>query len=346
MLICMRSFLHKLRQHAAPRAAITLAALSCLAACAFLAALCFGSTSLDLGAALRACLAGDSSSAAYRILVYVRLPRALGALLAGAALATAGVLIQAVLQNPMAAPNVIGVNAGAGFVAVLLTALFPSAVGLLPMGAFLGALATCLLIWLIAAISGAERVTITLVGVAVGSILTAGINAVKTLFPDSLYDVTSFLVGGLSGVTYRALTPAWQMILGGLLLSLLLARRADLLSLGDEVAAGLGLSVRRNRFFLLLLAALLAGAAVSFAGLLGFVGLLVPHILRRFTGNRHRLLLPAAALGGSSLVLLADTLSRVLFAPYELPVGILLSLLGGPFFILLLLSGRRYLHDA
>lgn len=342
MPIFMRSFLHKPKH----RAAVLLVLLALITATAFLLALCLGSTALDLGAALRAWLAGDHSAAAYRILVYVRLPRALGALLSGAALAAAGVLIQAVLQNPMAAPNVIGVNAGAGFVAVLLTALFPAAVELLPIGAFLGALGTCLLIWLIASTSGAGRVTVTLVGVAVGSILTAGINALKTLFPDSLYDVTAFLVGGLSGVTYRTLTPAWYLILAGLMLSLLLARRADILSLGDEVAAGLGLAVRRSRFLLLLLAALLAGSAVSFAGLLGFVGLLVPHILRRFTGNRHRLLLPAAALGGGTLVLVADTLSRVLFAPYELPVGILLSLLGGPFFILLLLSGRRLHHDA
>lgn len=301
---------------------------------AFAAALLFGSTPLKPAEILQA------GSPGHRIFVYLRLPRALGAALAGSALAVAGVLIQAVLQNPMAAPNIIGVNAGAGLAAVTLLALAPEAVGLLPPAAFLGALAACLCIYGIAARTGLNKLGITLVGIAVSSILTAGISTLKTLFPDSLYDANAFSVGGLGGVSFARLSPAWWMILLGLLAALLLAGQTDILSLGEDTARSLGLSVKGTRFGLLLIAAVLAGSAVSFAGLLGFVGLLVPHIARRLVGTEHRLLIPASALGGGILVLFSDLVSRVLFAPYELPVGILLSFIGGPFFILLILSRK------
>jgi len=199
---------------------------------------------------------------------------------------------------------------------------------------------TSLLIFAAASKTGAQRVTITLAGVAIGSVFTACSNALRTFFPDSVYNANSFFVGGFSGIAWRQLSPAWCVILLGLILSLIFSGDMDILSLGDETALSLGLPVRARRFLLLVTASLLAGGAVSFSGLLGFVGLIVPHILRRFTGQRHRLLVPLAAFGGGTFVLLCDTLSRTLFAPYEVPVGILLSLLGGPFFVFLLLSGK------
>ena len=313
-----------------------------LGACLF--SLLAGSTRLNLPDAVRAALQGNTGDPACRILLHVRLPRTLASVLSGSALAVSGVLLQAALGNPLAAPNLIGVNAGAGFAAVLLLTAFPSLSGAVPFAAFAGALGASLLIFALAAGTGARRSTILLAGVAVSSILTAGINALKTLFPDQLFNANTFLIGGFSGVSLRNLFPAWILIAAGLLSAALSARETDLLTLGDETAAGLGLNVPLTRFFLLMAASCLAGAAVSFSGLIGFVGLLVPHIARRFTGCRHRLLIPASALLGAALVLVCDTLSRVLFAPYELPVGILLSLLGGPFFLFLLLhkkSGRE-----
>ena len=307
----------------------------------FFVSLALGSTSVDLGAALSALFAGDFDSPDLRIILYVRLPRVLGALVAGSALAVSGVIIQAVLNNPMAAPNVIGVNSGAGLCAVRSMALAPRAVGLLPLAAFVGALAASLCIWLIAAKTGAGRVTVTLVGVAVTSILGAGINTVKTLFPDSVYDSVGFMIGGLSGVSYDKLLPAASAVAVCLAVAVIFARGLDILSLGGETARGLGMNVGLCRFLMLMLASALAGAAVSFAGLLGFIGLLVPHILRRIAGSSHRYLVPASALGGALLVLLCDLLSRVIFAPYELPVGILLSLIGGPFFVFLVLVQRN-----
>ena len=312
-----------------------------LAVAAFCAALFFGAAEASVASAFRALFAGDATVTDFKIVFYIRLPRALGAFLAGAALATAGIIIQSVLNNPLAAPNLIGVNAGAGFFVILVMAVLRDFLLFLPLAAFVGALLTALLIYAISALTGAGKVTVTLVGVAVGSILTAGINTIKTLFPDSVYDVSGFLIGGLSSASMSAVLPAGIMIAPALLAAWLFSARLDVLSLGTEVAGGLGIRVTRARLAWLMLAAVLAGAAVSFAGLIGFVGLIVPHVMRKFVGNAHRYLIPISVFGGGAFLLIADLLSRTLFAPYELPVGILLSLAGGPFFILLLLAERR-----
>lgn len=309
-------------------------------ALAFCLSLLVGSTQISVVDSVRAWLRQDLSDPGCRILFYVRLPRSLATLLAGAGLAVSGVVIQNVLNNALAAPNIIGVNAGAGFAVLLVIALFPTLTGLVPLSAFIGALLASLLIYAIAARTGASRVTITLSGVAISSVFTACSNAIKTFFPDTIYNANAFFIGGFAGVSYRNLFPAWIVILLGLLLAILLSGDMDVLALGDETAQSLGLSVRPLRFALLVTASLLAGGAVSFSGLLGFVGLIVPHILRRFTGANHRVLVPLAALGGAVFVLLCDTLSRTLFAPYEIPVGIVLSLLGGPFFIFLILTKK------
>ena len=311
-----------------------------LAVAAFCAALFFGAAEASVSEAFRALFSGDITTD-FKIVFYIRLPRALGAFLAGAALATAGIIIQAVLNNPLAAPNLIGVNAGAGFFVILVMAVLRDFLPFLPLAAFIGALLTALLIYAISALTGAGKVTVTLVGVAVGSILTAGINTIKTLFPDSVYDVSGFLIGGLSSASMSAVLPAGIMIVPALLIAWFFSARLDVLSLGAEVAGGLGIRVTRARLAWLMLAAVLAGAAVSFAGLIGFVGLIVPHVMRKFVGNVHRRLIPISVFGGGAFLLIADLLSRTLFAPYELPVGILLSLAGGPFFILLLLAERR-----
>jgi len=261
-------------------------------------------------------------------------------MVSGAALAVSGVLLQNVLNNALAAPNIIGVNAGAGFAVLFLLAVFPTAIAFLPFAAFLGALFASLLIYAVAAKSGASRTTITLAGVALSSVFTAGSNAIKTFFPDTIYNSSSFFIGGFSGIAYKNLTPAWIAILLGLLLAVLFSGEMDVLSLGDETAQSLGMRVQGTRFLLLMTASLLAGGAVSFSGLLGFVGLIVPHILRHFIGARHRILVPLSALFGASFVLLCDTLSRTLFSPYEIPVGIVLSLLGGPFFLFLIVRKK------
>ena len=170
-------------------------------------------------------------------------------------------------------------------------------------------------------------------------------NIIRTLFPDTVYDTTAYMIGGLSGVGYSEVIPAAIVILASLIIAFFLSPKIDILTLGDESARSIGLNTDLMRFILLILASLLAGAAVSYAGLIGFVGLIAPHVMRRIIGGRHTALLPASALFGGALLLFSDLIARLVFSPYEIPVGIILSLIGGPFFIFLLFFGRRSGYD-
>lgn len=308
---------------------------------AVLLSLRYGSRNIPLARLLEALCRGDGDDMALRILLHVRAPRTLAAVLAGCALALAGALIQAVLNNAMASPNIIGVNAGAGFFSMLALSMAPGAAGLMPAASFFGALCTALFIYALAVRAGLSRTTLVLAGIAVNGMLTAGSNALTLLYPETAAGAASFMLGGFSGVTLASVRAAGIYLAAGTLLAVLLAADLDVLQLGEESAAGLGLHVERTRFLAILAAALLAGAAVSFSGLLGFVGLLVPHTARRLVGGENRWLLPASALLGGSFVPLCDVLARVLFSPFELPVGIVMSLLGGPFFLRLLLRHKR-----
>ena len=308
---------------------------------AMLLSLAAGATAIDPVRALGEILRGETGTVAARILLYVRVPRTLGALLAGVALATSGALIQGVLNNALAGPNIIGVNAGAGFAGLLCAALAPGLPLLVPGASFAGALAATRLIYAIAAGTGASRITIVLAGVAVSAMFSAGIDGITTLYPDAVAGASGFMIGGLGGVSLQRILPALWLIFVGLAAALLAAPELNVLALGEETAKSLGMRVPLVRFVLLAAASILAGAAVSFAGLLGFVGLVAPHVARFLFGTDHRRMLPACAMLGGSFVLLCDVLARVLFPPFELPVGILMSLLGGPFFIYLLLKRNR-----
>lgn len=291
------------------------------------------------------CLTGkDTSSKNYILITAVRLPRVLGGLAAGVGLATAGVILQGVMNNALASPNTIGVNSGAGFAVMLAMAFWPGNMTATASMAFLGALITTLLIFLLAYLADSSRTTIILAGVTVSSFLSAGINTIKLMDADITVNMTSFMIGSLSGITFKKLIlPAYAVMIA-VILACMLARALNILGLGDDIARSLGLRVNLVRFVLLVIASVLAGVVVSYAGLLSFVGLIVPHICRHLFGNDNRLLLPCSALLGGSFVLICDMIGRTLFAPYELPVGIIMSFLGGPFFLYLLRrknGGRR-----
>ena len=271
---------------------------------------------------------------------FVRLPRTLGCLLAGAALAVSGAVIQGVLSNKLASPSIIGVNAGAGLAVTLCCAWGALSGWAIAGSAFLGALLSVFLIVLVAEKAGASRTTVILTGVAVNAFLNALSEAVSTLIPEVGMMAGDFRVGGFGAVSQVRLLPAAVLICLALLAVCSLHNELDVLALGEETAQGLGMNVKKTRTLLLVLAALLAGAAVSFAGLLGFVGLIVPHGVRRMAGSESKVLLPLCAMGGAAFVAFCDTAARVVFAPFELPVGILLSVLGGPFFLLLLLKRK------
>lgn len=314
--------------------------------CSVLAGLLFGSVSLP-PAKILSCLAGkDTSSTAYVLITTVRIPRVLGGLFAGVGLSCAGVILQGVMNNVLASPNTIGVNSGAGFAVMLSFLFFPGQTALLPAAAFIGALLTALCIFMLGYLADSSRTTIVLAGITVSSFLNAGINTIKLLDSDIAVNLTSFLAGSLSGLTVNRLAIPICCISAAALLSMLFAKPLNLLGLGDDVACSLGLVVPFARFLLLVLSSILAGCVVSYAGLLSFAGLIVPHICRRLFGNDARILLPFSALLGASFVLLCDVLGRVLFAPFELPAGIIMSFVGGPFFLYLLLKkkGGRRIH--
>ncbi|MBD5393974.1 MAG: iron ABC transporter permease [Lachnospiraceae bacterium] len=282
----------------------------------------------------------EADSIAARIILYSRLPRTCAAMLAGAALAVSGAVIQTVLNNPLASPGVIGVNSGAGFAVALVCAASPLAQQYTPLVAFCGALTGVLLVTTLSQRTGASRMTVVLAGVAISALFSAGIDAVVTLVPDAVNGVTDFRIGGFSGVTMAQLTPAAILILASLGIALSLSQQMDILALGSDTAQSLGLPVQFVRFILLVLAAALAGAAVSFCGLMSFVGLIVPHSIRYLSGENSLPLLLFSALGGAFFVTVCDLLARILFSPFELPVGIILAFAGVPFFLWLLFKQK------
>ena len=308
--------------------------------------LLIGVTSLCLGnihfspIQLLQLLQGDGDSVSRSILLYARLPRTLASLAAGAALAVSGAVLQNVLANRLASPGIIGVNAGAGLGVTLACAVGTlSGLGV-SCAAFGGSLITVLCIFLFSRRTNASKTTVILGGVALNSILNAVCESVTVLDTDVAMLSIDFRVGGFSAVSYPRLLPAAILILLALAALFTLCNELDVVTLGDETAQGVGLAVGKYRMVFLVLAALLAGAAVSFSGLLGFVGLIVPHFIRRFTGNESRRLLPMCAVAGAGFVTLCDLAARLLFAPYELPVGILMSVVGGPVFLYMLIRHK------
>ena len=304
-----------------------------LLAAAGLASVGLGATWMSPGEILALLTGASADKGGLSILLFVRLPRYCASLLAGSALAVSGAVIQAVLGTPLAAPNIIGVNAGAGLLVAAGCALFPSAAWLNPALAFLGAFLGVALVLGISRRAGASRMSLVLAGVAISSVFAAGIDAIVTLAPDALAGYSDFRIGGFAGVTMERLFPAAAIIVPCILAVLALGRELEVLTLGAETAQSLGLPVRRIRAVLLVLAAALAGAAVSFCGLLGFVGLIVPHMARRLAGESGPGMLCASALGGALLLSLCDLIARTIAAPYVLPVGVVMSFVGGPVFI-------------
>ncbi len=313
------------------------AVLFCLASA--LLSLLLGAVRLSPMALWQALAGGPNSTAGY-IFWYARLPRTLACLLSGAALAVSGAVIQGVLSNKLASPSIIGVNAGAGLAVTVCCALGFLSGWTIALSAFGGAMVSVLLVMFTAERTGASRTTVILGGVAVNSFLNALSEALTTLVPDAGVLSGDFRVGGFSSVVPARLVPAGILICCALAVILTLHNDLDVLALGEETAQSLGMSAKKMRTLFLVLAAMLAGASVSFAGLLGFVGLIVPHAARNLTGSQSRYLLPLCAVGGAGFVTACDLVARLVFIPYELPVGILMSVLGGPFFLVLLLKRK------
>ncbi len=275
------------------------------------------------------------------ILLQVRLPRILLAAMVGASLATAGVALQGLLRNPLADPYVVGVSAGAGLGATIaMVAGVPVSilgVGSVPILAFLTAVATMVVVYSLARVSGRLPTdTFLLAGVVVGSFLWAAISFLLVVSGDTMREAMMWLMGSLSNKGYAHVKMAFPYMAAGIAALVVLARDFNLISLGDEEARYLGLDPEEFKRVAILAASLVTAAAVSVGGIIGFVGLVVPHTVRLILGPDHRVLMPACAVVGAGFLVAADTLARVVIAPGEIPVGVITALAGGPFFLYLL----------
>lgn len=326
---------------------------------ALLLGVSFGATAIPLDTIVQVLLNGTGifhfarrwDPATEVIILQYRLPIVVGTALVGAALAVAGTLFQAILRNPLADPFLIGTSSGAALGAAIAFLLpFDTVYGaffpLTSLCAFAGAIITVLFVYLLAR-SGGETpvVTLILAGVVVNSVLVAAQTVLLTLAPHSQFGgitaLFNWLSGGVSVDSWGPVLLVGALVVPGIALTLCLAGVLDAFGLGEESAAHLGLHVERYKLLTVVLASLITAAAVSISGLIGFVGLMIPHVMRLLLGPRHRVLLPAAAFGGAIFLVLADLLARVVLAPSVLPVGIFTSLIGAPFFLFLLRNSKR-----
>ncbi|MBQ8397800.1 MAG: iron ABC transporter permease [Clostridia bacterium] len=284
---------------------------------------------------IRALFVDDGSTA--RLLVWeLRLPRVLCCALVGICLSLSGCILQGVMRNHMASPSTIGVTGGASLVGYLTLVVCPQYAALLPLGAILGAFAATMLIYALAYRRGASPVKMILSGMAVSALCGACNDMIKLLFAGSLGNASGFLVGGFNGCVWPSVGLIAPYALVGGVICIFLPTGLNLLMLGDEPARALGLRSEAFRFLLIAVASILAGASIAVAGLISFVGLIVPHIARLLVGSDYRWLMPASACLGCALVTVCDTVGRVILPPGEIPAGVILSLLGAPFFLWLL----------
>jgi len=338
-----------------PLAVSLLSAL--LLACIFLA-VSFGSTAIPAGTIAQILLNGTGifhftrhwDPTAEKIVWQVRMPIVIGAACVGAALSTAGVLFQGMLRNPLADPFLIGTSSGAALGAAVAFVLpfdtiYGSFFALTPLLAFAGAVFAVLFVYIIARSGGQTPVvTLLLAGVVINAVLVALQTLILTLSPHAQFSVDAlfnWLTGGIAVTNWSPVFIVGAIILAGIIFSFTLAGVLDVFALGEEGAAHLGLHVERRKLVIIMVGSLLTAAAVCISGLIGFVGLIIPHVMRLLLGPRHRLLLPVSALGGAIFLTLADLLARVVIAPAIMPVGVFTALVGAPFFLFLLRSSKR-----
>lgn len=270
----------------------------------------------------------------------LRLPRILIAMVGGAATAVAGVLLQAAIRNPLADPGIIGVSAGASFAAVLVTAFFPMLLFFTPVFAFAGGLVAFGLVYSLSWRGGLSPLRIILVGVAVGTMFTGLMSAFDSGTGSTMSGVASLVDANITMKTWDDFATLAVYAAIGLALALLMAKRCDLLALEDKTARSLGLNVDRARIATSAAGVLLASVSTAIIGPISFLGLLVPHIARILVGTSHRVLVPYAIVLGAFTLLLADTIGRTVAAPYEISAAVIMSIVGGPLFIVLLRRAR------
>ena len=271
----------------------------------------------------------------------LRFPRIFIAMLGGAATAVSGVLLQAVMKNPLADPGIIGVSSGASLVAVIMTAFFPSLFFLTPMLAFIGGLVAFLLVYSLSWKGGLSPLRIILVGVAVNALCTGLMSAFNSATGSSYTGVASIVNANITQKTWDDFQTLAVYVVIGLVASFFVTNQCNLLSLEDKTARSLGMNVTRSRIVISVIAVLLASISTAVVGAISFLGLIVPHIARLLVGSNHKVLVPYSILLGTFTLLLADTIGRTVASPYEISAAVVMSVIGGPFFIFLLRRSKQ-----
>jgi len=309
----------------------------------FIASVKLGAVDISVGEII-AILRGDKNIANYHIIWNIRLPRIIAGALVGMNLAIAGAILQCIMRNPLADPGIIGVTSGAGLAAVVVMILFPEHNSLVPIVAFAGAILSSLVVYGISWKGGVNPLRLILAGVAVASFLGAFMTVLMVFHSDKVQGTINWMAGGFQGRSWEHVKMILPYTIIGTAVALGSFKYLNILMLGDDVAKGLGLRVESVRFCYIALAAFLAASAVSVAGLLGFVGLIIPHVVRLLVGSDHKFLLPFSALLGAAIIIIADTVARTIFNPVEIPVGVIMAFLGAPFFLYLLRGKLRGRH--
>lgn len=317
------------------RRGIVLIIFAALVVVGLVASITMGSVRIPVGEIIDS-FSGAGAGTHQQIIMNIRLPRTIVAALVGVNLSLSGAILQAIMKNPLADPHIIGISSGAGLTGIMVMLMLPGHEYLVTPAAFVGAMGAATCIYILAWKNGIRPVRIILAGVAVSAFLGAGISALMIFYSDKVHGALMWMVGGLAARSWPHVEIIYPYTIIGLILALLGSKHLNILQLGDEIAKGLGLNVEMTRVVMTAIAAMLAASAVSVVGLLGFVGLIVPHATRLLVGSDYRFLLPGSALFGAAVVMLSDTFARTAFAPTELPVGILMAVLGAPFFLFLL----------
>lgn len=302
---------------------------------AMVASLTLGSVDISFSTIVHTLL-GNVQTTDEMVIWNIRFPRNIVGALVGANLAVSGAILQAVMKNPLADPGIVGVSSGAGLAGVIMLIFMPEASILLTPVAFVGAMLSAAAVYALAWKNGIRPTRIILAGVAVSAFLGSGISALLVFYSDKVQGALLWMVGGLSARSWPQVETLFPYTILGLVLALAGCKALTILSLGDETARGLGVPVERVRFSMTAVAALLAAGAVSVAGLIGFVGLVVPHIVRLIIGTDYKYDIPGSAILGAGVLVFCDTLGRVAFSPIEIPAGIIMAFLGAPFFLYLL----------
>lgn len=302
---------------------------------AMVASLTLGSVDISFSTIVHTLL-GNVQTTDEMVIWNIRFPRNIVGALVGANLAVSGAILQAVMKNPLADPGIVGVSSGAGLAGVIMLIFMPEASILLTPVAFVGAMLSAAAVYALAWKNGIRPTRIILAGVAVSAFLGSGISALLVFYSDKVQGALLWMVGGLSARSWPQVETLFPYTILGLVLAMAGCKALTILSLGDETARGLGVPVERVRFSMTAVAALLAAGAVSVAGLIGFVGLVVPHIVRLIIGTDYKYVIPGSAILGAGVLVFCDTLGRVAFSPIEIPAGIIMAFLGAPFFLYLL----------